>query len=204
MLNKSLVAVDSHGSLGPILLCLVDRVLKLFREVFMSLTQREGVYVSTMNVLAEASINFDDGQAGGVEAVVTKELRARIISVVTTSIMSGEVVMSDEGRAKYDSEKKMSTYVNGLVSNWFHKDLRLNGNAKHQIKNPGSRAGAGDEQLKALKALRSAKSDDQVALTQIDNAIAERKAELNQKKAPQITEEVLALIPASLRSKLNI
>jgi hypothetical protein len=165
-------------------------------------TQRQGVYLSTMNVLAEAGINFDDGQ--NVEAVITKELRAQIISVVTTSILSGEVEMSVDGRAKYNDEKKMKGYVGGLVSNWFRKDTRLNGGTKHEIKNPGSRTGAGDEQLKALKALRTAKAGDASAVEAIDTAIAARKAELGQAKTPQLTDEMLACLPSALRAKLNI
>ncbi len=170
----------------------------------MGLNQREGVYTATLNVLAEAGINFDDGQPGGVEAVVTKEHRAQIIGIVTSAILSGEVEMSAEGRAKYSDEAKMKGYVGGLVSNWFKKDKRLNGNVTHAISNPGSRAGAGDEQLKALKALRATRAEDPSAVAAIDAAIAERKAELAQAKAPVLSDEMLALIPSDLRSKLGI
>jgi hypothetical protein len=166
--------------------------------------QREAVYLATMAVLADHGINFDDGQAGGVEAVVTKELRRDIIQVVTTSLLAGETEMSAEGRAKYTDEKSMKGYVNGLVSNWFRKDLRFNGNVKHEIKAPGSRAGSGDEVLKALKTLREVKADDAEAVVLIDAKIAERKAEIGTKKTATITDEMLALVPAELRAKLGL
>lgn len=167
----------------------------------MTMNQRESVYQSTMNVLADAEIAFDDGQ--NVEDVVTKELRKSVIAVVTASIISGETEMSTEGRAKYCDEQKMRNYVSGLVSNWFRKDKRLNGGVKHEIKNPGSRVGSGDEQLKALKALRATKTDDADALAAIDEAIAARKAEVGTKKV-EVTEAQLALIPEGLRAKLGL
>lgn len=167
----------------------------------MSMNQRESVYQATMNVLADAGIAFDDGQ--NVEDVVTKDLRKTVIAVVTASIISGETEMTSEGRAKYSDEQKMRNYTSGLVSNWFRKDKRLNGGVKHEIKNPGSRAGSGDEQLKALKALRTAKADDAEAVKVIDAAIAERRAEVGTKKV-EVTEAQLALIPESLRAKLGL
>lgn len=169
----------------------------------MSLTQREGVYVSTMNVLADAGVNFDDGQVA-ILSIITKAQTDAIVAVVTTGILSGEIVMSTDGRSKYTDEPKMKGYVKGLVNNWFRKDTRLNGDTKHVAKNPGSRAGAGDSQLKALKALRTAKADDAEALAAIDQAITERKAELAVNKVATLTEEQIAAIPADLRAKLGL
>lgn len=167
----------------------------------MAMNQREAVYTTTLNALADAGVAFDDGQ--NVEDVVTKDMRKSIIACISSAILKGEVEMSAEGRVKYADEPKMRNYVSGLVSNWFRKDKRLNGGVKHEIKNPGSRAGAGDEQLKALKTLRATKTDDADALKAIDEAIASRKAELGTKKV-EITEEMLSLIPADLRSKLGL
>lgn len=168
----------------------------------MSTNQRQGVYTAAMNVLAEADINFDDGQ--DIRLIMTKELKAQVVSVVTQNLISGEIDMAAESRVKYHDEKTMSKYVSGLVKNWFDKDLRLNGDTKHVVKNPGSRAGAGDDQLKALKTLRTAKEGDAEAVVAIDQAIAERKAELATKKAPEMTEDMLACLPTALRAKLKI
>jgi hypothetical protein len=168
------------------------------------MNQREAVYVTTMNVLADNNISFDDGQEGGVEKVVTKEIRASVIGVVVQGFLSGEVEMSAEGKTKYFSDpKKLKSYVNGLVSNWYRKDERLNGNVKHVIAKPGSRAGVGDDQIKALKALRATKADDAEALKAIDAAIELRKSEIKP-KAVELTDAMLALIPAELKAKLNI
>lgn len=168
------------------------------------LNQRESVYVATLNVLADAGVNFDDGQSPTATELVSKDMRKSIMSIVTTSIMSGETDMSTEGRAKYDTEDKMRSYVSGLVNNWFRKDPRLNGSTKYTAKNPGSRAGAGDEQLKALKALRATKTDDAEALAVIDQAIEARKAELGKAKVVELTAEQIEALPESVRKSLGL
>ena len=164
--------------------------------------QRESVYLATMSVLADAGVAFDDG--GDVSKVKGySDHRKNIIQIVTTSILAAETEMSAEGRAKYTDEKLMKGYVNGLVSNWHRKDVRFNGNVKYEAKNPGSRAGSGDEVLKALKALRETKVGDAEAITAIDSAIESRKAEIG-KKVVTITEEQIALIPEELRKTLGL
>lgn len=166
------------------------------------MNQRQGVYVTTMNVLGEHGISFDDG--GDVSAVVTDKIRGDIMNVIVAGFQAGEIEMSEEGRAKYAEEKKLRCYVSGLISNWFRKDPRLNGNVKHEIKNPGSRAGAGDDQLKALKLIREAKADDAEAVAAIDAAIEMRKTELKASKQVTLTEEQLSKIPADLKAKLGL
>ena len=53
--------------------------------------QKEAVYLATMNVLGDHSIPFDDGQEGGAEAVVTKEIRSQIIQVVMEGFMNWRI-----------------------------------------------------------------------------------------------------------------
>jgi len=168
------------------------------------LNQRESVYVATMNVLAENNINFDDGQEMAAGELVTKDMRKSIMSIVTQSIIAGETEFSSEARAKYDTEEKVRGYVSGLINNWFRKDKRLNGNVKYETKAPGSRAGAGDEQLKALKTLRATKEGDAEALAVIDAAIESRKAELGKAKVVTLTDEQIAALPANVRESLGL
>lgn len=167
------------------------------------MNQRQGVYLATVNTLADAGVNFDDGQAGGVKPLVTDEALKTIIGLVATGILAGEIEMSAEGRAKYTEEKTMKVYANGLVNNWFRKDKRLNGDTKYEAKNPGSRAGCGDETLKALKALRATKSDA-ADLAVIDEAIEARKSELGEAKVKTLTAEQIEALPANIRSLLGI
>jgi len=168
-----------------------------------TMNQRQGVYLATMNVLAESDKNWDDGVVH-IDTVITESEKATVIAVVTAGFLSGEITMGSEARAKYSDEKNMRGYVKGLVNNWYCKDLRLTGNTAWVAKNPGSRAGCGDGQLKALKTLRVTKSDDAAALAAIDQAIAARKAELGQATKVELTEEQVALIPEHLRALLKI
>lgn len=168
------------------------------------LNQRQSVYLATMNVLADNSINFDDGQTPTAAELVTKDMRHSIMSIVTQSIISSETEFSAEATAKHDTEAKVHGYVSGLVNNWFRKDSRLNGNTKYVTKSPGSRQGAGDEQLKALKALRATKSEDAEALQVIDAAIETRKSELGKSKVVTMTAEQVEALPASVREALGL
>lgn len=154
----------------------------------MSLSQKESVYQAVVYVL---------GTIEGNSVSLTKEQRSEVIELVTESIMNNETDFSAEAKAKHDTREKVKTYVNGMVSNWLRKDTRLNGGSKYETKNPGSRAGQGDEQLRNLKALMSMLTDaDQKAAVQAE--IDKRIAELQAAKAKTVTINVDA-IPEALR-----
>ena len=163
--------------------------------------QKEAVYVATMNILAEAEIPFDDGM--NVSNIITKDQRTKVIAILATDFLAGEIEMTNDARAKYNSLDKMKGYVNGLVSNWFRKDTRLNGGGKYVAKNPGSRAGVGDAQLKALKTLRTIKAGDAEALKAIDEHIARRTKEIGEEKAKTVTVD-LSKIPPELAAQLGL
>ena len=88
-----------------------------------------------------------------------------------------------------------------MVSNWIRKDLRLNGGEKYETKNPGSRAGQGDDQLKNLKALKAQHPEH---ATEIDVEIAKRVAELGLAKKKNTVTVDLDKIPAELRAQLGL
>ena len=130
---------------------------------------------------------------------LTKEERDNVVQIVTSGILSGKVDFTASAKAKYDTDAKVKGYVGGMVSNHLRKDKRLNGGAKFEVKNPGSRSGAGDDQLKALKALRSTLSDAD-AITEIDAAIFSRTAELNSAKVAKKVKTInLDALPEALR-----
>lgn len=157
-------------------------------------SQKASVYAAVLVVMG-----LDDGHSGLVE--LSKEQRKEVIGLVTSSIMNGETEFSDEARTKYDTTDKVKTYTNGLVSNWLRKDVRLNGGDKYVAKNPGSRAGSGDEVLKNLKALKSTLTDvEHVAA--VDDEIAKRTAELATAKAKTVAIDE-SKIPESLRHLLS-
>jgi len=155
--------------------------------------QNDAVFQAVCSVLDAKS--FDSA------VTLTKDQRESVVAIVTEGILSGMIDFSTEAKAKHDTPAKVKSYTTGMVSNHMRKDKRLNGSVKYETKNPGSRAGSGDEQLKALKALRSTLSDFE-ALAEIDQAISNRTAEIAASKAPKVSINVEA-IPEHLRYLLN-
>lgn len=123
---------------------------------------------------------------------LNKEQRESVVAIVTAGILDGTVDFSAEARLKHDTEQKVKSYTGGMVSNHLRKDKRLNGNTTYEIKNPGSRAGSGDNVLKALKALRSTLADAE-QLASIDEAISNRAAELQASKQKAVSIDINAL-----------
>jgi hypothetical protein len=165
--------------------------------------QREAVYQATHSVLKDAGISFDDG--GNIMSVMTAELRTKIIAIVVSGFQAGTVTFESNAnnQAKLAEESKLRSYTSGLVSNWFRKDKRFNGDTKYVAKNPGSRTGIGDKQLKALRSLRTQFASDPAKAAQIDSAIASRTTEIAAAKAKPASVDLTA-IPADLLAELGI
>jgi len=159
------------------------------------MNQKEAVFTAVNNVLAENNINFDAGT--DAKTLITKTLRASIVDVVVAGFKSGEVELSAEAVTKFDSDQKLKTYTGGLVTNWLNKDKRLNGGMAYVAKNPGSRAGSGDPQLKALKALIAQVEPE--ARAEIQAAIDARISEI--KPTSSAKEVDYSALPESIRNK---
>src|ERR1035437_2856416 len=109
------------------------------------LNQKEAVFAAMISV-----VGVQDGAY-----TPTKEERGRVNNILFTGFQEGKI--SYDGEIPADTELK--AYVSGLQSNWLRKDKRLNGNVAYQPKNPGSRSGSTDAQVKAMRLLLSTKSD---------------------------------------------
>lgn len=159
--------------------------------------QKEAVFSAVCAVFGSES--FD----GAVK--LEGEDRKSVIAIVSAGLIDGSVEMKDTeaNRAKKADEKEMKKYTSGLVNNWLRKDKRLNGGVKHQIQNPGSRAGSGDKILRELKKLKATLSDAaQIAV--VEGEITKRQVTLAAEKAKtveinidNIPEELRHLIPGA-------
>lgn len=162
------------------------------------LSQKEAVFTAVKSLFAQSNKTFKDGS----KIELSKEERATVTQMVLAGIESGDVVFSDEAKAKYDTSDKVKSYVAGMVGNWLTKDIRLNGGSKYSPANPGSRAGQGDDVIKALRTLRSTLSDaEQIAA--VDSEIEKRKEAIASSKTKKVEVNFDAL-PADLLAKLNI
>jgi len=113
-------------------------------------SQKAVVYEAISSFLQENERQFDAGD----KVELSPEDRKTIVTMIVTAIETGEMEFSPEAATKHNTPEKMRNYSTGLLSNWLRKDKRLNGGAKHSIKNPGSRVGQDDEIIKSLKSLK--------------------------------------------------
>lgn len=152
--------------------------------------QKQAVKNAVMSVFPDYELNGEVILAD----ILTDTAKAQIKSTIVEGFLSGKVEMSEEGKAKYFSNKaELAKYVTGLINNWVRKDPEFNAGQSYEAKNPGSRQGSGDSTLKALKQLLKVTTDTE-AKAEIQSAIDERLSEIK----PKPTIDVGSL-PAHLR-----
>lgn len=157
----------------------------------MSMNQKTAVCNALIAVLAERGVTYELGGSTPISEVLTDKDTATVRANIQAGFRAGEIEMTAESKAKYADDGEMKKYVSGLVNNWIRKNKEFNGGEVYQPKNPGSRAGSQDEQVKQMKLLLSATQDVETkALIQseIDKRIAEikptKKVEFDISKLP--------------------
>ena len=157
------------------------------------MSQKECVFGAVTAYLEENNRLHEIDSAQGLQ--LSKTDKQTIVGMVCAA--RAEMELSAEADEKFDTPQKFKTYVIGLVNNWLRKDTRLNGGEKYVTKNPGSRAGSGDDTVKALRALRRTLTDvSQIA--EVESEIATRVAAVKAAKQPKV-EINTNLIPENLR-----
>ena len=141
-------------------------------------TQKQAVCDALLLTLNERGVEYELNGDVNIKDVLTPEDKVRVREQITQGFYNSEIQMSPQAIAKFLSDdKKLRNYVGGLVNNWIKKAREFNGGEQYKPKNPGSRAGNGDEQVKALRALL--KTTDDVSQVQLINeALAKRLAEI--------------------------
>ena len=151
------------------------------------MTQEEAVYQAVINVCGEQEEAY----------APSKEERAQITNILVEGFSSGRIAFKDteSNRAKLASDKALRSYVSGLQSNWLRKDPRLNGNVKYTPKNPGSRTGSTDPQVKAMRTLLATRTDLSAEdKAEIQAAIAKRQGEIKPAVKAELSAEQVALL----------
>ena len=155
------------------------------------MSQKEAVYNAVTSVLAENNISVTEGT--DVSTLMTRELRSQVNQVLLEGFRNGTVELDREF-----SESDLKAYVSGLQSNWLRKDKRLNGGATYSAKNPGSRLGSSDPQLKAMRALLATDiSAEEKA--EVQGYITARVSEIQASKVKKVTIDA-SVLPAALQS----
>lgn len=148
------------------------------------MSQKEAVFQAVSKV--KGTVEFSEA----VE--MSREERGLVNQILFEGFRSGVVELESEF-----TDSALKAYVSGLQSNWLRKDKRLNGGVAYVAKNPGSRAGSGDAQLKALRALMSTLTEESDR-AEVQSHIDARIAEISKSKAAALD---LSALPEDLRAK---
>ncbi len=162
--------------------------------------QKEATYNAIISAFENAGVDFEDGSVA--KEILTTEMRIEIRKNLFTQFRNGEVSCADEfAQTKLNDDSELKKYVAGLVSNWVKKDLRLNGDVKYTIQNPGSRAGQGDDSVKALRSLikQLTVTGNVEGLAEAKEALVVRQAEIAATKAVKTSPINVDSIPEHLR-----
>lgn len=155
------------------------------------ISQKEAVYNAIISVLSKNKINYVKGS--DVNPLMSRTLRGQVNALLLEGFNTQSIEI-DGSR----SNSELKAYISGLQSNWLRKDSRLNGGGKYSAKNPGSRAGAGDPQLKALRALLSTLPTNEEKI-EVQGYISARVNELQTLKTKSIPIDIASL-PLELRN----
>ena len=155
------------------------------------MNQREATVNCILSVLEERGVEYELNGPTPINEVLTPDDKKNVRSILFTMFQQGKVDFKDSSRLS--DTKYMTDYISGLVNNWIRKAPEFNNDSKYQAKNPGSRQGTQDEQVREMKKLLSTVTD-QATKDIIQSHIDTRLQELK----PAVTVN-LDLIPASLR-----
>ena len=136
-------------------------------EHMTKLNQKEAVHQAVTNVCGVQDEAYTP----------SKEQRASVNQVLFEGFRAGTIELDREY-----TDPELKAYCSGLQSNWLRKDKRLNGNIAYVAKNPGSRTGSTDPQIKAMRALLATKTEPSER-AEIQTFIDKRVAEVKPAKA---------------------
>ena len=158
------------------------------------MNQKDGVTNAILSVLNERGVEYVMGGEITVNEVLTSEDKANVRAIVANGLASGLISITDEAKERHASDG-FKKYTNGLVNNWIKKNKDFNCGKAYVPKNPGSRAGSGDEQIREMRKLLKT-TNDQEQIDLIQSMIDKRLEEIKPKETVTINVDAL---PEALR-----
>lgn len=162
------------------------------------MNQRQATVSTILAVLQERGVEYELNSQTPISEVLTPEDKHKVRETLFTMFRFGQVDYKETFQAQVDDDKALKNYISGLTNNWIRKAPEFNNDQAYQAKNPGTRQGAQDEQIREMKKLLSATTDPEAKVL-INQAIESRQAEIK----PSISVNLDA-IPAALRAKLGL
>lgn len=161
------------------------------------ISQKQAVSNAVKSIHSEYEFNGETT----LKSQLTPESKKQMRALLFEAFQAGEVVYS-KNPANLQDDKYLTKYVSGLLDNWVRKNPEFNNNfkdtptGKYEAKNPGSRAGSGDEQVREMRKLLKTITDPKIK-AQVQTAIDERIAEIKPESVVAINVDAL---PEHLRS----
>lgn len=157
------------------------------------MNQRDATCNTLLAVLSDRGATYELNGVTPISEALSPDDKAKARSILFAMFRAGKVDYRADFQAKVDDDKELKGYVSGLVNNWIRKAPEFNNDTTYKAKNPGSRQGSQDEQIKAMKGLLAI-TENAEARVAIESAIADRQEQLK----PKVEINIDAL-PESLR-----
>lgn len=149
------------------------------------MNQREATVQAIMDTLEARGFEYELNGTTPVSEVLTDADKATVRGILFDQFRNSEISYKAEFQTKVDSDTELKKYISGLTNNWIRKYKPFNSGVAYVAKNPGSRAGSSDEQMRELKKLlnqvRATGNTD--AISEVEEAITARAAEIKPKSA---------------------
>jgi len=155
----------------------------------MSTSQKQAVVNTILSVLKERGVDYEMKGEVKMSDIFTKDDRNKVRDIITAGFIAGSIDISENAHAKH-VENGFITYTNGLIKNWVKKNPDFNCGEKYTPKNPGSRAGQGDETVRALRSLLKTALDDEMR-DEVNQALKNRLEEISPKNTIEINVDAL-------------
>jgi len=136
------------------------------------LTQKEVVYNAVLSIMGS---DFKVGMNCGEWFKSRPDAKAKLHATVLEAFSSGSCGIKN-------AQDDMKVYVSGLISNHLKKDVRINGGEKYTAKNPGSRAGIVDPQVREARRLLKTLEEGSKGYARTEAFINARISELKASK----------------------
>ena len=163
--------------------------------------QRTACVQAILSILNERGQDYELNGETPMSQVLNSDDKVKVREILFTAFRAKQVEYKESFQAKVDDDQELKKYISGLLNNWIRKAKEFNNGQAYQAKNPGSRAGSGDPQVKEMRKLLSVTSDP-TAKQAIQSAIDAKVAEVKAVKS-KVTIDLDAL-PADLRAKLGL
>lgn len=157
------------------------------------MNQRLATTSTILAILSERGVAYELNSQTPISEVLNEQDKKLTREALFSMFRNDQVELSASAKLKFQEDQALKTYISGLVNNWIRKAPEFNCGETYKAKNPGSRQGNGDEQIKAMKTLLSITTDPE-AKEAIAQAISDRQEELKPKTVIDIDK-----LPESLR-----